>query len=111
GFGSNRYPATLLGVIAYERQNFYDARRQALLQERYRTNPRGMERPAHDDALDALIPAVKGDLPVFFAASNEGEIRRAFNIAREFNLQLTVVGAAEGFRALDVLTASRRPVV
>jgi hypothetical protein len=113
GFQSaqGRYPGTLMGVIAYERQAFYDARRQGQVLERYRTNPRGMERPAYDARLNALIPVVRGELPVLFAAGNENEIRRALAMGREFNLALTVVGAAEGFRALDALQASRRPVV
>jgi imidazolonepropionase-like amidohydrolase len=114
GFGggfARQYPATLLGVIAYERQKFYDAQRQAMLLDRYRANPRGMERPANDNALAALIPVVKGDLPVFFAANNENEIERAIRIAHEFNLKLTIVGATEGFRATSQLLALRRPVV
>jgi hypothetical protein len=112
GFGGGgRYPATLLGVMAYERQAFYDAKRQALLLDRYRTSPRGMTRPSNDANLAALIPVVKGELPAFFAASNENEIRRALGIAREFNLQMTIVGATEGFLALDALTAAHRPVV
>ena len=113
GFQSaqGRYPGTLMGVIAYERQAFYDARRQGQVLERYRANPRGMERPAYDARLNALIPVVRGDLPVLFAASNENEIRRALAMGREFNLVLTVVGAAEGFRALDALQASGRPIV
>src|SRR5579859_4262450 len=108
---ARQYPATLLGVIAYERQKFYDAQRQAVLLERYRANPRGMERPANDNELAALIPVVKGDLPVFFAANNENEIERAIRIAHEFNLKLTIVGATEGFRATSELLALRRPVV
>ena len=113
GFQSaqGRYPGTLMGVIAYERQAFYDARRQDQVLERYRANPRGMERPAYDARLNALIPVVRGELPVLFAASNENEIRRALAMGREFNLVLTVVGAAEGFRALDALQTSRRPIV
>ena len=112
GFGGGGgFPGTLLGVIAYERQKFYDARRQAVLLERYQSNPRGMQRPANDEDLAALIPVVKGEMPAFFAASNENEIRRAISIAKEFNLQLTIVGATEGFRATDALTAARRPVV
>ncbi len=114
GFGggfARQYPATLLGVIAYERQKFYDAQRQAMLLDRYRANPRGMQRPANDNALTALIPVVKGDLPVFFAANNENEIERAIRIAHEFNLKLTIVGATEGFRATSQLLALRRPVV
>jgi imidazolonepropionase-like amidohydrolase len=106
-----RYPGTLLGVIAYERQALYDAQRQGTLLDRYRASPRGMERPASDRRLDALVPVVRGELPVLFAAGNENEIRRAVALAHEFNLALTVVGATEGFRALDVLQANRRPVV
>ena len=108
---AGRYPGTLMGVIAYERQAFYDARRQGLLAERYRANPRGMERPTHDARLEALVPVVRGERPVFFAANNENEIRRAVAMGREFNLQMNVVGATEGFRAVDALTAGRRPVV
>ena len=103
GFGGGKYPGTLLGVIAYERQAFYDAERQAQIAERYRQNPRGMTRPESDPALDALAPALKGTMPVFFIAGNENEIRRAARIAKEFNLKLTVVGATEGFRAIDAI--------
>lgn len=111
GFGGGRYPATLLGVIAYERQAFYDAQRQGQLIDRYVQNPRGMERPANDPRLQALIPVVRGQMPVFFTAGNENEMIRAMNEAREFNLQLTIVGAQEGFRVADRLAALRRPVV
>jgi imidazolonepropionase-like amidohydrolase len=111
GAAGYRYPATLLGVIAYERQAFYDARRQGLLLDRYRANPRGMERPPYDAHLAALIPMVRGELPAFFAAKSENEIRRAVAIGREFGLKLTVVGATEGFRALDALRAAGQPVV
>lgn len=106
-----RYPSTLLGVIAFQRQMLYDARRHAFLIERYRANPRGVERPAYDPQLEALVPVVRGELPAFVAASNEREVRRALNFAGEFGLQLTIVGATEGFRATDALAAARRAVV
>lgn len=102
GFGG-RYPATLLGVIAYERQAFYDARHHAALQERYRAGARGAVRPSYDADLDALVPVVRGTVPAFFAADRENEIRRAVRIGDEFDLTLTIVGATEGFRAIDAL--------
>jgi len=113
GFESvqGRYPGTLLGVIAYERQAFYDAKRQALLLERYRANPVGMERPPYDAQLAALIPVVQGERTAFFFAKNENEIRRAVRLGLEFGLKLTVVGATEGFRAADALKAMGQPVV
>jgi imidazolonepropionase-like amidohydrolase len=97
------YPATLLGVIAYQRQTLYDARRYGLIADRYRVNPRGLERPQFDPGLEALVPVVRGATPAFFEATKENEIRRAVNLAREFSLNLTVVGATEGWRALDAL--------
>jgi hypothetical protein len=68
-------------------------------------------RPSYDPDLDALVPVVRRQLPIFFAASNENEVRRALAIGREFNVDVTVVGAAEGFRALDALRGARPPVV
>jgi imidazolonepropionase-like amidohydrolase len=110
GFGG-RYPGTLLGVIAYERQSLYDARHHALLQERYRAGTRGVERPSYDADLDALVPVVRGTLPAFFAADRENDIRRAVKIGGEFDLKLTIVGATEGFRAPDALKRANGVVV
>lgn len=101
--GGGRYPATLLGVIAYQRQAFHDARHHAALQERYRAGTRGAVRPSYDVDLDALVPVVRGAVPAFFAADRENEIRRAVRIGDEFDLKLTIVGATEGFRAIDAL--------
>lgn len=108
---AGRYPGTLLGVIAYERQQFYDAQRHGILMDRYKAGQRGVPRPSYDADLDALVPVVRGQMPAFFAASNENEIRRAIDIAKEFDLKLTIVGATEGFRALDVLKGARPVVV
>ena len=108
---AGRYPATLLGVIAYERQQLYDAQRHGLLMDRYKAGDRGVPRPAYDANLDALVPVVRGQLPAFFGASNENEIRRAVGIATEFDLKLTIVGATEAFRALDAVKTARPLVV
>jgi imidazolonepropionase-like amidohydrolase len=97
------YPGTLLGVIAHQRQQLYDAQRHGLLLDRWRQNPKGMTRPENDPALEALVPVVRGEMPVFIEASSENEIRRAARLAKEFNLKLTVVGATEAFMATDAL--------
>jgi imidazolonepropionase-like amidohydrolase len=106
-----QYPGTLLGVIAYQRQSLYDARRHAMVLDRYKANPRGMPREEYNPDLDALVPVVRGELPMFIAASNENEIRRALALAKEFDVKVTVVGATEGFEAIDALKSARPPVV
>jgi hypothetical protein len=57
------------------------------------------------------VPVVRGALPAFFAADRENDIRRAVRIGDEFDLKLTIVGAAEGFRALDALKRADGVVV
>lgn len=106
-----QYPGTLLGVIAYQRQSLYDARRHAQLMDRYKANPKGMTRTTYDADLDALVPVVKGEMPVFIDANNENEILRALSLVKEFNLKGTIVGATEGFRAASQLKAANTPVV
>lgn len=106
-----QYPGSLLGVIAYQRQAFYDAQRHAQMQDRYRANPRGTTRVSYDADLDALVPVVKGEMPAFIAANNENEILRALSLADEFKLQATIVGAVEGFRVVDKLKGARPPIV
>jgi imidazolonepropionase-like amidohydrolase len=105
------YPSNLLGVIAYQRQAFYDAQRHATIMERYKANPKGMPRTAHNAELEALVPVVKGEMPVFIAANNENEMLRALALGKEFNIKVTLVGAVEGFRALTALKTARPPVV
>jgi imidazolonepropionase-like amidohydrolase len=107
----NDYPSNLLGVIAYQRQAFYDAQRHAQIMERYKANPKGMPRTAHNAELEALVPVVKGDIPVFIAAANENEMLRALALGKEFNIKVTLVGAVEGFRAISALKTARPPIV
>ena len=76
------YPGTLLGVIAYQRQALFDAQRQGILLDRYKSNPRGMARPENDPGLDALVPVVRGQMPAFIDASNENEIAARFGWPR-----------------------------
>ena len=104
------YPQTIMGVIAYQRQALLDARRHGLIEDRWRASPRGIKRPANDARLAALVPVVRGSLPVFYEANNENEIRRAVRVGKEFDLRMTVVGATEGWRALDAL-AGRSAIV
>ena len=103
GVGSGEYPGSLLGVIAMQRQMFYDAKRYGVIEDRWRANPRGVARPDRDPRLEALAPAARGTQPVWIEARNENEIRRAGRLATELGLSLTVVGATEAWRAMDAL--------
>lgn len=105
------YPNSLMGTVSYIRQSFYDAIRYRDEMDRYEKIKRGVPRPEHNKKLAALVPALRGELPVLFAANTEGDIRRALNIADEFKLKPMITGALYGYRVADLLKQKNVPVI
>ena len=87
-----RYPGSLLGTFSALRQMFNDAKRHDELVKMYNANPKGMKRPEADRSIEALIPVVKGQVPVVFNANRENEIVRALDLAKEYNLKAIIAG-------------------
>src|SRR5581483_4086168 len=110
GFFS-QYPNSLMGTVAFVRQTFYDAMHYRDEMDRYNRVKRGVERPSYDKKLAALQAALRGELPVMFVANTEGDIRRSLMVAREFNLKPIIAGALYGYREIDLLKASKVPVI
>ncbi len=104
------YPESLFGVIAFVRQAFYDAEHYRAEWARYEKT-RGTTRPAYDQALDALQPAMDGRLRVAFEVNSALDIRRALSIAREFRLTTIIAGGQEAAKVADELKAQKIPVV
>ncbi|HUL74801.1 MAG TPA: amidohydrolase family protein [Vicinamibacterales bacterium] len=110
GGGPNAYPGSLLGVVAFIRQSFYDAvwQRDA---RAYYTRHADAPRPAFEPALDALAPALAGKMPVAFDAAEEREILRALGLAKEFSLDPIIVGGLEASSVIDDLRAVKARVI
>jgi imidazolonepropionase-like amidohydrolase len=102
--GTNAYPVSLMGVIAFVRQAFLDAQRYAA---------RGaLRRPAVEDpVLAAMQPAVEGRVPVAFEANQSRQILRALRFAREMDLDPIITGAREAGAVADDLRAAGARVV
>ena len=106
-----RYPGSLLGTFSALRQMFNDAKRHDELVRMYNANPKGMKRPEADRSIEALIPVVKGQVPVIFNANRENEIVRALELAKEYNLKAIVAGGQEAWKFTDRLKAQNVPVL
>lgn len=91
------YPDSLMGVIAFLRQNFLDAQQHTAAREIYERAPGGLARPADNTSLEALRPALRRELPVVFIADSELMMRRAQVLAREFNLRYVLSGVRDGY--------------
>jgi imidazolonepropionase-like amidohydrolase len=103
--GTNAYPVSLMGVIAFVRQAFLDAQQYAAHTAR--------ERPAVEDpVLAAMQPAIQRRVPVAFEANQSRQILRALRFAREMELDPIITGARQaGMVARDLNAAGARVIV
>jgi imidazolonepropionase-like amidohydrolase len=70
-----------------------------------------LPRPNRDVVLDALVPYVRGQLPVMFRAEREGEIRGAIKFAEEMKLKAIIVGGDDAWKVASLLKEKNVPVI
>lgn len=105
------YPSTLFGVIAFLRQSFADAERNARFRAEYRRDPGGMTAPRWDPDLEVVARVGDGDLRAFFSADGAEDIRRMLSLAREVGFDPVLVGGREAWKVADELAAADVPVL
>jgi imidazolonepropionase-like amidohydrolase len=105
------YPNSLMGVFSALRQMLLDAQRYQTAQAIYERAPRGLRRPEQDRSLAALIPVINREMPVLMYANTEREIRRALDLAQEFNLRVIIAGGAESWKVAERLRQQNVPVL
>lgn len=71
----------------------------------------GLPRVESDLKMEALVPVIKGELPVLMHAVREREIRNALEFSRRENLKIILTGAGEAWRVADLLKQARIPVI
>jgi imidazolonepropionase-like amidohydrolase len=76
----------------------------------------GPQRGPRDQLLDrpdieALLPVVRGTMPLAIAADRESDIRQAIALAAEMHVRVVLIGGAEAWTAARELAAARIPVI
>jgi hypothetical protein len=104
------YPSALMGVIALIRQTFEDATRQGTWEDRWKRDPRGLERPPVSPTLDAAKAILDGKR-VFFEAEDTHAYARIARIAREFSFAPAVVGNGYEYEVLDEIGRDKFTIV
>jgi imidazolonepropionase-like amidohydrolase len=61
--------------------------------------------------LEAMIPVVRGALPLMVTADSRADIEAALDLAREYELRLIIAGGTEAWQIADRLAAARVPVM
>jgi imidazolonepropionase-like amidohydrolase len=61
--------------------------------------------------LEALLPVLRGQMPLIAVANRRSDIETALRIAREYKIRLILAGAAEGWEIADKIAAAGVPVL
>lgn len=67
--------------------------------------------PDYDAKLEALLPVVRGELPVHIHAHRADDIATGIRIAKEFKLNCVIVHGTEGHLIPELLAGERIPVI
>ena len=112
-FGSTRgYPRTLMGALAYIEQSWEDTSYDMRVQASFETDPASSPRPQFDREHEALIPAVRGTMPVWFSASRQRDFTRVADLAARLGVtDYVFLGGQEGYLATELLADLGRPVI
>jgi Imidazolonepropionase and related amidohydrolases len=92
------------------RTMLHDAEAYGKAQAAY-AKDKSLPRPAHDVVLDALLPALDGQMPVIFPADRANDIRSAVNFAEEMHLKPIILGGQEAPEVASFLKQHNVPVV
>lgn len=119
-FGPQRkgqYPTTLPGIAAMVRDELNQAKMYAA---KSTAGPENGEKKSEknetipfkrDLGMEALVPVVRGEMPVVFITPNEVTIRNALTIIEEYNLKGILQARAGILKYVDQLAAKKIPVI
>jgi len=97
--GLARLERLLDDAVEYERRRA-DFRRNAI---------QPLSAPAEE--LEALLPVIRGERPLYVAVNSERDIRNALRLAAGRKLRLVLLGAAEGWKVAPEIAGAGVPVV
>jgi imidazolonepropionase-like amidohydrolase len=101
-------PTTRMGISALARETLIKAQEYAAKLEADGEEADGQKR---DLDMEALIPVLKGEVPVLIHAERRDDIHTALRIADEFGLKLILDGGTDAYKTMDDLRERGIPVI
>ncbi len=104
GQTSKKSPVTRMGTAALLRELLFKTRR-------YMEDKEADKSPAFDMKLEAMIPVLKGEIPLKAHAHRADDILTSIRIAKEFGVKLTLDHCTEGTIIADELAEEGYPAL
>lgn len=102
GHQAKRAPMTRMGTAAVLRELLFKT-------QRYLADKEAGKNPAFDMKLEAMIPVIKGELPLKAHAHRADDILTSIRIAKEFGVKLTLDHCTDGSLIADELAEEDYP--
>ena len=109
GEGMKKTPSTRMGVAAILREWLQKTVNYMEKKERFKDDPEKM--PEVDIKLEALIPVLKGEIPLRAHAHRADDVATAVRIAEEFGVKMSWEHATEGHRIAEWIAEKGIPAV
>ena len=103
-------PVTRMATAAIIRENLRKAVEYGEKLDKA-TRDEDTDPPDYDAKLEALLPVVRGELPVHIHAHRADDIATGVRIAKEFGLRCVIVHGTEGHLIPDLLAREKIPVI
>lgn len=102
--GFSLYPSSLMGAVAFLRQEFANASYFDMHRMRWLKEMKGLVRPEYNGKYAILSDFAAGKKPVIFLCGNQYDIRRALGLSAELKLDSYICDVGnEGFRMIPEL--------
>ncbi|MDD2362453.1 MAG: amidohydrolase [Oscillospiraceae bacterium] len=108
--GKNQAPVTRMATAAIIRQQLFHAKRYDEDKRRAEQDEEA-EQPEYDAKYEALLPVIRGELPVHFHAHRLDDIFTAQRLAKEFNLNHVIIHGTQAHLAADLIAADNTRVL
>ena len=100
-------PSTRMATAAILRETLFKAKRY--MEDKEAAEKEGGKAPAFDMKLEAMIPVLKGEIPIKAHAHRADDIFTSIRIAREFGIGITLDHCTDGALIADELAAEGLP--
>lgn len=107
----NQSPITRMATAALIRETLEKAQEYREQWDNYHTGTEDEEKPDIDYKMEAMLPVVRGEIPLHIHAHRADDIFTAIRIAKEFEIDMVLVHCTEGHLIAEELKEEGYPIL